>query len=180
MIDSDLLRFGGVYNELIRPTDFASDNLVKVLVNYPTIGKLKGAHAKFGSTIEGGKGSLTVTLSFMHLQLHNFNNKSISSSHRLVYLWCSMLWLTSICGASIITKKNVVSAIIPLIFLCIRDDVQYSRFCTSEVIEHSFGNNRLICREFTVLNFCQLIEKQSRRLKLMYKHNFTPSRDPQK
>ena len=95
----------------------------------------------------------------MHLQLYSVNGKSISSSHRVVYLWCSMLWLTSICGASIITKRNVVSAIIPLIFLCIRDDVQHSRFCTSEAIEHTFGNNRLICREFTVLNFCQLIEK---------------------
>ena len=42
MIDSHLLRLGGVYNELIRPTDFASDNLVKALVRYPTIEKLKG------------------------------------------------------------------------------------------------------------------------------------------
>ena len=91
-----------------------------------------------------------------------------------------MLWIISIYGVSIITKRNFVSAIILLSFLCIRDDVRHSRFCTSEAIEHTFGNNRLICREFTVLNFCQLIEKQIRRLKLMYRHNFTPSRDPQK
>ena len=180
MIDCDLLRLGGVYNDLIRPKDFASNNLVKALVSCPTIEKLKGAYTEFGSTVEGDKGSLVVTLFFMHLQLHSVDGNSISSSHRVVYLWCSMLWLTSICGASIITKRNFVSAIIPLIFLCIRDDVQHSRFCTSEAIEHSFGNNRLICREFTILNFYQLSEKQIRRLKLMCKHKFTPSRDPQK
>ena len=112
MIDSDLLRLGIVYNELIRPTDFASDNLVKALVSYPTIEKLKGAHAKCESTVEGNKGSLAVNLFFIHLQLYSVNGKSISSSHRVVYLWCSMLWLTSICGVSIITKSNFVSAII--------------------------------------------------------------------
>ena len=116
----------------------------------------------------------------MHLELHSVNRKSISSSHRVVYLWCSMLWLISMCGASIVTKRNVVSTIIPLIFLWKRDDVQHSRFCTSEAIEHTFGNNRLIFREFTVLNFSQLVEKQVRRHKLMYKHNLNQSRDPQK
>ena len=65
-------------------------------------------------------------------------------------------------------------------FLCIRGDVHHSRYCTSEPIEHTFGNNRAICRDFTVLNFYELIEKQIRRLKLMYKDGFNPSRDPQK
>ena len=86
MIDSDLLRFGGVYNELIRPTDFASDNLVIALVSYPTIEKLKEAHANFESVVKGEKESLVFTLFFMHIQLHRVNDKSISSSHRVVYL----------------------------------------------------------------------------------------------
>ena len=46
MIDSDLLRLGGVYNELIRPIDFKSDNLVKALVSYSTIEKIKRVPCK--------------------------------------------------------------------------------------------------------------------------------------
>lgn len=165
---------------MIRPKDFASDNLVKALVSFGTIKKMVTAKSDFGSTRDGDKAVLAITLFFMDLQLHSVNGKSTPPNHRVVYLWCSMLWLTSICGTSIVTKRNVVSAVIPLIFIFIRPDVQHSRFCTSEPIEHTFGNNRAICREFTVLNFCQLIEKQMRRLKLMYQHKFCPSRDPKK
>ena len=179
-IDTDLLRLGGVSHDLIRPKDFASDNLVKALVSYETIKKVKDASVEFGSTIEGDKAALAATLFFMHLQLYSINAKSVTSKHQVVYLWCSMVWLTSIHGASVITKRNIVSSVIPLVFLCIREDVHHSRYCTSEPIEHTFGNNRAICREFTVLNFCELIEKQIRRLKLMYKDGFNPSRDPQK
>ena len=180
MINPSLLQLGGVSDDLIRPKDFASDNLVKALVNFGTIKKMVTAKSDCGSTRDGDKAVLAITLFFMGLQLHSVNGKATPPNHRVVYLWCSMLWLTSICGTSIVTKRNVVSAVIPLIFIFIRPDVQHSRFCTSEPIEHTFGNNRAICREFTVLNFCQLIEKQMRRLKLMYQHKFCPSRDPKK
>eukprot|EP00957_Ditylum_brightwellii_P104818 7989322-Ditylum_brightwellii.AAC.1 len=41
-----------------------------------------------------------------------------------------------------------------------------------------FGQLRLIIREFTSLEFAQLVEKQVQRLMLMYKHGFRPSWDP--
>ena len=100
--------------------------------------------------------------------------------HRAVYLWCSMVWLTSICGASVITKRNIVNETIAFIFLVLRSDVPNPRYCTSEPAEHTFGLLRTMIREFTTLEFAQLVEKLTRRLRLMYKHNVRPSRERQK
>ena len=61
-----------------------------------------------------------------------------------------------------------------------RDDVTQPRLATSEPLEHFFGNLRQMIREFTVLEFSQLAEKFSRRLKMMFQNSFRPSREPGK
>ena len=88
--------------------------------------------------------------------------------------------VTSISGACVITKRNVVSETIAFMFIVLRSDVEKPRFQTSEPAEHKFGMMRQIIREFTCLEFAQLADKLTRRLKVMYKHIFRPSRDPEK
>jgi hypothetical protein len=91
-----------------------------------------------------------------------------------------MLWLTSINGASIITKRNIVVETISMMFLVMRADVPRLRHTTSECAEHTFGNLRQMIREFTVHEFVQLAAKLISRLNLMYKNSFGPSNCPQK
>ena len=179
MIDSYTLReFVSV--DIYCPSDFASDRLVLQLCSYDTILKLSQSDIAFGSTSKGDKGAMGLTLFFMRLHLYAVNGSGVPSSHRAVYLWCSMLWLTSISGACIITKRNIVSETIAFMFIVLRSDVPKPRHCTSEPAEHTFGMLRQIIREFTSLEFSQLVEKQIRRLKIMYRHHFRPSRDPSK
>ena len=180
MVDADLLRLAGVSMDLWRPNDFASDLLVLKLVSLKTIEKLDLAEEPFGSTSRGDKGVLSLTLFFIRLHLHAVNGLEVPARHRAVYLWCSMIWLTSLSGASVITKRNVVSEVIPFFFLVLCSDFIKPRAGTSESAEHHFGLIRTMIREFTCLECAQLLERQVRRLRQMYKNKFRPTRDPQK
>ena len=176
MIDSFVLR-ANVSSDIWRPNDFASDRLVLQLVSYETIKSLSKIEPLYESTSKGDTGVLGLTLFFMRLHLYAVNGKGMKASHRAVYLYCSMLWLTSISGASVITKRNIMSETIAFMFLVLRSDIAKSRHCTSEPAEHTFGNLRLMCREFGVLEFCQMIDKLILRVKLAYKHGFRPSKE---
>jgi hypothetical protein len=123
---------------------------------------------------------LALTLFFVRLHLHAVNGTSVPAKHRVIYLWCSMVWLTSISGASMITKRNIVAETISFAFIMMSSDVSKPRYCTSEPVEHTFGQLRTMIREFTTLEFAQLYEKLIRRLEKMYKFGFNPSRDPNK
>ena len=123
---------------------------------------------------------MVLTLFFMRLHLYAVNGKGVPAKHRAVYLWCSILWLTSIYGASLITKRNIVAETIAFMFLVLCSDITKPRHCTSEPCEHTFGMLRIMVREFSCLDFVQLIEKHIRRLTVMYKHLFSPSRYPKK
>ena len=180
VLDADLLRLAGVSMDLWRPNDFASDLLVLKLVSVKTIEKLEEIDDPFGSTSCGDKGVLSLTLFFIRLHLHAVNGLGVPARHRAVYLWCSMIWLTSISGASEITKRNVVSEVIPFFFLVLCSDFAKPRGGTSESAEHHFGLMRSMIREFTTLECAQLLERQSRRLRQMYKNMFRPTCDPQK
>ena len=180
VIDTYVLRVAGVSMDDYRPSDFASDHLVLKLISYNTIEKIANADPLLGSTSSGDKGVLAATFFFMRIHLYAVNGKSVPARHRAVYLWCSMLWITSINGASIITKRNMVSETLAFVFLALRSDVSKLRKNSSEPAEHMFGQCRTMNREFTVLEFAQLAEKLTRRLRLMYKSKFRPSRDPSK
>ena len=91
-----------------------------------------------------------------------------------------MVWLTSISGAYMITKRNVVAETISFVFIVMSSDMSKPRYFTSEPVEHFFGQLRTMIREFTTLEFDQLCEKLIRRLEKMYKYGFNPSRDPKK
>ena len=179
MIDSCYLR-SFVSIDVWCPSDFASDLLVLRLCSHDTILKISQTETSFGCTIEGDKGVLGLTLFFMRLHLYAINGKNAPATHRAVYMWCSMLWLTSINGACIVTKRNIVSETIAFMFIILRSDTLKPFLSTSEPAEHFFGMLRQSIREFTCLEFIQLAENQIRRVEQMYKHNFRPSRDPSK
>ena len=90
-----------------------------------------------------------------------------------------MIFLTSIKGTSVITRRNIVAEVIAFVFIVLCSDMPNPRHATSEPAEHMFGNMRQQIREFTILECSQLIEKLLRRLRLMFKNNLRPSRDPQ-
>ena len=83
MIDADLLRLAGVSRSLWRPKDFASDVLVEALVKVENINKVIASEPAFGSTIEGDKSALAVTMLLMSLHLHASDSKDCPAKYRL-------------------------------------------------------------------------------------------------
>ena len=143
MFDSDHLSLAGVSVDLYRPKDFASDLLVLRLVSTKTIKALaESSSDPFGSTSSGDRGVLSLTLFFMRLHLYAVNGKIVPARHRAVYLWCSMVFLTSISGTSVITKRNVVTETIAFMFLVLCSDMENPRLATSKPGEHHFGQMR--------------------------------------
>ena len=64
--------------------------------------------------------------------------------------------------------------------IVLQADVTKPGLATSESAEHIFGMCRTIVREFTTMEFTQIMEKVTRRLSLILSGGFKPSRDPQK
>ena len=69
---------------------------------------------------------------------------------------------------------------IPFVFLVLMKDINKPGLATSEGAEHTFGILRTMTREFTLMEFVQLIENTTRRLNLIFCNGFGTSRDPQK
>ena len=178
MIDAYLLRLAGVSMELLRPKDFASDLLPLRLFSLDTIEKLNDLDDQLGSTSSEDKAVVAATLFFIRLRLHAVNAPGVPGRHRALFIYCSMVWLTSIKGAAIVTKRNIVAETLSFVFTVLCSDMPNPRYATSEPCEHTFGNYRLNTREFTTLEFAQLNERYDRRLTHIFQNNFRPSRDP--
>ena len=86
MIDADLLRLANVSRSLLCPKDFASDVLVESLVKVENINKVITAESPIGSTVDGDKGALAVTMFLMSLHSHAINSKDCSPNHKAIYL----------------------------------------------------------------------------------------------
>ena len=79
-----------------------------------------------------------------------------------------------------ITKRNIVAGTISFVIV-MSSDVSKPRYFTSEPVEHFFAQLRTMICEFTTLEFAQLCEKLICHLeKVMYKCDFSLSRDPNK
>lgn len=180
-IDADFLRLAGVSMDLLRFADFASDLLVERLVSSASIRKLSVLAAEGEKDFSiGDVAVLAATLLMKRLHLHAVNGVAVPAAHRMYYLWTTMAWLTSIGGVCITTKRNLVSDTIPFMFLVSQSDVVKPRSASSEPAEHKFGAFRTTIREFTSAQFAQLVEKDQRRLRMMFRSNLLPSRDPRK
>ena len=91
-----------------------------------------------------------------------------------------MIWFTSLKGACITTKQNLVCEGVPLAFLLLRGDVVKPRNTTSDPAEHAFGNCRTKIWDYTTLEFSHLTKTTERRSRMMFASGFAPSRDPKK
>ena len=97
-----------------------------------------------------------------------------------VYIWSAVILLTSMSGVAVITKRNLISEAVPFVFIVLQSDVMKPGLAMSESAEHIFGMCRTIIREFTTMEFTQIMEKVTRRLSLMFSSDLKSSRDPQK
>ena len=96
----------------------------------------------------------------------------IDSDIRAVYIWTSTLWLLDISGIRETTRRNVISEAIALMFFVLRNDVCKPRPLTSDPSEHNFGVFRSIIREFTVMQFIQLVKRTNQRIDAIFKGRF--------
>ena len=66
----------------------------------------------------------------------------------------------------------------PFVLLVLMKDINKPGLATSDGAEHTFGILRTIIRDFTPMEFVQLIEKTTRRINLILRNGFGTSRDP--
>jgi hypothetical protein len=177
VIDADLLRVAGVALRQFRIEDFASDLLVLELASVETVTaimKLEGSED--GATMA----AISLMLMFLRINLYGVNSKTLGREVRVTFIWSSMLFFTSMKGVSMITKRNIVSASIGLVFLILRSDVEHPRRLTSEPGEHQFGCMRTIQREFTVKGMLEISMRMGRKIRAMVEAGLNKFRDRQK
>ena len=122
------------------------------------------------------QGALTTTMFFMRLHLHAINGVLVPATHRGVYLWMYLIQFTTIEGVHITPRRNLVSESIANIFIMTRDDVYRPSLVTSEPAEHQFGIGRNRVREFTCADYALHVERQNRKLEMLFKGQLLPSR----
>ena len=105
---------------------------------------------------------------FMKLHLYDMNGLIVPAKHRVLYLWTSMMWVTSLDAVNLTPKRNVVSKTISIIVIALWSDVLKCRMCTSKLAEHSFGNIRRICIDFLCLDYVSLVENFQRQINIMF------------
>jgi len=139
--------------------DFACDRLVLDLCSADTVSKILNLEDEDPVT----NITLCLTLYFMRVRLFAVNCKGqLSANERIVMLWSSLVFMIHIDGAFITTKRNLINECIGLCFLIMRDDVIQPHRLTSEPSEHTFALVRTMVREFTVLDFENLVRKLDR------------------
>ena len=116
------------------------------------------------------------------MRAHPFgvNAKNCDARHRVLLIWSSMLWFTSLKGVSMITKQNIVCGAISMCFLIMPSDVPNPRYTTLEPNKHTFGMMQSVKREFTVNEMCDIVDKMWRQLTNILKGALQKYRDPQK
>ena len=125
--------------------------------------------------------TMCYTLYFQRLHLFAVNYKGrIPAEARIKMLWSSLVYFLHMDGVHILTKRNWILGVVPMIFMMMRADVMNPSRLTSEPNEHVFGQLRTMDREFTVNKFVLLVEKLERRFKSILEGKLKSSRDPQK
>ena len=128
-----MLQVAGIYKDLWRPIYFAYNLPVLKLTSSETIKKLTDIImiGKYPAAV----GSLFTSLYFIRLGLYAVNTKVLDAKIRVSFLWRYMIWITSIKNICIVTKRNIVTSTIGMLFLAIRSDVPHTRDATYEPSE---------------------------------------------
>ena len=89
---------------------------------------------------------LSMTLYFMRLYLFAVNADGMQARQRLYVMYTAMLFLVSLDGVCITTKRNVVTAAVGSSFVMLQEGLCAPRRTTSEPAEHNFGTDRTFIR----------------------------------
>eukprot|EP00918_Siedleckia_nematoides_P019598 GHVU01041807.1.p1 GENE.GHVU01041807.1~~GHVU01041807.1.p1 ORF type:complete len:777 (+),score=97.28 GHVU01041807.1:224-2332(+) len=152
-VDPGLLMAAGVKKELYCVSDYASDGSVLQLCSLDTLQKLESIMPQedAGSVVVTG-----LTLFFTRLLLVAVNAKHvIPAEERVTFMWCAMLWVTSLDGVHLATKRNLVASVLGAAMLCMQR--QEVRLSTTEPLEHFFGTMRQHRREFSVKDLIERV-----------------------
>ena len=176
VVDSGLLQVADIPIDIWQISDFASDLLILRLASPATVTSL----LSLKNEDENAVFCNCFTLYFMRAHLFGVNAKKCNARHRVLLIWSSMLWFTSLKGVAMVTKRNIVCAAITMCFLVMQSDVPNPRYTTSEPNEHIFGMMRTIKREFTVNEMCDIVDKMWRQVRNLLTGALQKYRDPQK
>ena len=77
-------------------------------------------------------------------------------------------------------QRNIRAEPVPFVLFFLVKEINKPRLDTIEGAEHNFGILRTVIRVFTQMEFLQLIEKTTGRLKLIFCNGFGTFRYPQK
>ncbi|KAI9895234.1 hypothetical protein PsorP6_019322 [Peronosclerospora sorghi] len=110
LVDPGLLPAANVSKELYQVTDYTSDLLVIRLCSPITLQLLAGV-AECQNQVSM-VAHLGLPLFFLRLFLIGVNCDSVSKSTQICYIWCAMLWFTSLTGIHWTTRRNLVTSAI--------------------------------------------------------------------
>ena len=159
LIDTGMITKAGVASRAVQVKDFASDALVLELFSSNTIEKILELKNEDTET----QMTLCLVLFFMRVHLFAVNCKGVlTANERVTMVWTSMIFFLHIDGAHVTTKRNWINETISLCFLMLREDVLQPHRLTSEPSEHTFALLRSMIREFTALDFLNLVRKLNR------------------
>jgi hypothetical protein len=175
LIDTGLLLNSDILKEAIHLKDFTSDRLVLRLCEKSSIESIW--HNFLNDSDDDDPLSVVATclyLFFLQIFLMSVNGDNIPPVDRIVYMWSALIFFYSLKGLPSVTKGNVAAAAFGHVFLFLNAKVKFHRGCTTEWLEHLFGNARSSNREFTTGWFTFFVDKLCRRIQDICKHDIRP------
>ena len=152
------------------------------LASADTVGRI--AHLAETEDI-GTVAVMCVSLYFTRLKLFGVNGKKCDWRQRLVFCWCSMIWLSSYTSKSRLgtnqknsraNVQNTVTETIGMVFSIPHKDIYAPRFLTTEPAEHQIAGWRMRKREATVLEVNQMEHMVTNRTRAIFESDLQISR----
>ena len=158
----------GVASNLYRVDDFASDAVVLELASAKSIDKV------IQRCQDSDRDSLNATilsLLFLRMFIVVSSGTDFPRAQGITVLWTCLLFFTSM-RMSVVTKRNFVGAVLPIICLYAQRKVKKMGRTTSEPAEHFFGGCRMRKREFTCGDFLNMVDALEISLQKVVEHQF--------
>ena len=168
--DKGLFALTDIPFPLYNVSDYTSDALVLKLASRDSILQLFALRQK-GHEVA----PIVLYLLFLRLYLMGVNGDNIPRQDRVIYLWSSLLYLTSVNGLADVTKSNLLKGVFGMIFLTYTKGVKCLRLATTEGLEHKFGEARQRNREFSASWFLYYVLKLARRMDAIAQYNLKSS-----
>ena len=167
--DVGILKLAGILEDLYRVKDFASDAAVLELCSSKSIQKI----LKNREVEHEDEGSVMVTLLcmlFLRIFIVTSSSSDVPKKQAMALLWSCLLFFTSI-NMAMVTKRNIVASILPMVCLIAQKRVQKPQLLTSEPAEHYFGCARQWKHEFSCSDFASYVENLEIALKEMVQYD---------